>query len=103
MRYVFGTPGKSPFNPGEAALSADLVHYWLAFAKSGGDPNGPGTPLRWPRYDAAGATGAAEIEATLEFNSTRRLLTGGFKTELCRFWDKYSLASETGAGNRGWG
>ena len=78
---------RGSFSPAQAALSHDIVSYWLAFTKSGGDPNGPGAPpLHWPRFDAE-----PQQQAVLELNATRRVLTGGFQTELCEFWAPYQL------------
>ena len=72
------------------SLSKDMVKYWLAFAKSGGDPNAnytlsPDGPPRWPQFEEG-------EEAVMEFNTTRRVRTGGFQRELCAFWEGYRLA-----------
>ena len=96
-------PRGRAFTPAEASLSHDLMQYWLAFAKSGGDPNdapprvAPNAPERpvWPRFQEGS-------EAVMEFNTTRRVLTGGFQKELCDFWQGYHLAhptSKTGMAN----
>ena len=81
-------PGKTRFTPGEVSLSKDMVKYWLAFAKSGGDPNAnysSDAAPRWPQFEEG-------EEAVMEFNTTRRVRTGGFQRELCAFWEGYRLA-----------
>ena len=102
MRYVWDyQPRGQAFTPAKASLSHDLMQYWLAFAKSGGDPNdalprvasagvlrdAPERPV-WPRFQEGS-------EAVMEFNTTRRVLTGGFQKELCDFWQGYHLAHTT--------
>lgn len=92
-------PRGRAFSPAKASLSRDLMQYWIAFAKTGGDPNGNAAQRTmadgalnqrterpaWPRFEEG-------TEAVMEFNTTRRVLTGGFQTELCEFWEAYHLA-----------
>ena len=85
-------PRGKAFSPAEAALSHDLMQYWLAFAKSGGDPNAVSADgalhdarPAWPRFQEG-------TETVMEFNTSRRVLTGGFQKGLCDFWQGFHLA-----------
>ena len=104
LPFVWGEPNRGePFTPAQRALSSDLMGYWLAFAKTGGDPNGGAEVgslgsqqqrlqrLHWPRFDAAGQQHA---QLVLDFNATRNVISGaGQMGDLCEgFWDGFSLA-----------
>jgi para-nitrobenzyl esterase len=93
-------PHKRHFSPSEASLSHDFVQYWIAFAKTGGDPNGQGrardgpevdtsAPPHWPAFDAS----PQGQQAVMDFGSSRRVITGGFQTELCTFWEGFHLGT----------
>jgi para-nitrobenzyl esterase len=59
--YVFGPLAGSLFDAADYSISDSVQQYWTNFAKTG-DPNGKGSPVKWPRFDA-GAREYLEISS----------------------------------------
>ena len=73
VQYVFGISAATG-----SAMSASMMAYWTNFAKAG-TPNGAGTPLVWPAYDAAS-------DAILLLD-TATTTASDISTAACDFWD----------------
>ena len=81
VQYLFGyTPFQGPFTPEQAALSAEMIRYWAAFAATG-DPTVSGAP-RWPRFRNATRK---VLELRPEGSRTIRSFA---RFHECRLWKK---------------
>lgn len=65
IEYVFGALASVPnvtWEPGDRALSEQIMSYWSNFARTG-NPNGRGLPP-WPRYEAATGNPVMRLDVT---------------------------------------
>ena len=76
VQYVFGKEEAVGSN-----MSASMMAYWTNFAKAG-TPNGGGTPLAWPAYDAA--------SDTILLLDTTTTTASDISTDVCDFWDAHN-------------
>ena len=79
VQYVFGNSVAAG-----SAMSASMMTYWTNFAKAG-TPNGGGTPLAWPAYDAA--------SDTILLLGTTTTTASDISTAACDFWDVSNAAA----------
>jgi para-nitrobenzyl esterase len=69
-------------SPQQRALWANFASAWVAFAKTGGDPNNPKIP-KWPVYDAT-------ARATMVFDNDTRVENDP-RGEIRKFWEQMPL------------
>jgi para-nitrobenzyl esterase len=76
ITFVFGRPRPILENAGHTAYDSTLADamsdYWVAFARSG-DPNGPPSAGRWPRWPVYDARNDAYLELGPEIVARREL------------------------------
>lgn len=79
LAYLFDfTLGERPLTATQKELSAQMMRYWGAFARSG-DPNVQGQPA-WPRFDAA------DRVMQLRTGGAGEVITGYAADHHCGFW-----------------
>jgi para-nitrobenzyl esterase len=82
--YVFNTWENAPnahFTPDDTAVQAQMLQYWVNFARSG-NPNGAGLAM-WPQFDSS-ADCYLQIAAISDGSHC------GLRTEKSDFWDLVS-------------
>jgi para-nitrobenzyl esterase len=84
IQYVFGLPPQRPAQPPsfdevDRSLSEAMGSAWVNFAKTG-NPNGPGLPVEWPRYEKSS-------DQHLEFGDRIRI-DSGYLSELLEAYDE---------------
>ncbi|QKV91420.1 carboxylesterase family protein [Streptomyces sp. NA02950] len=85
LAYLFPMDGVPPLTPAQRRLSHTMTGYWARFAATG-DPNGPGSAPRWPRY-------TADRDRIQVLAPDRTAPTGGFAADhQCAYWQPPSRA-----------